>query len=70
MSGRVHSSNLLRWFSLVLAYNKGYRPVNSETPSWGGGGSSRALKRVTFSKINSHDILLFDLYLPTASDSA
>ena len=38
---------------------KGYQPVNSETPSWGGGGTSRALKCVTFSEINRHDILLF-----------
>ena len=37
---------------------KGYRPENSETP-WGGGGSSRALKRVTLSKLNMPNIINF-----------
>ena len=42
-----------QWWTLF----KGYRPVNSETPSWGGSG--RALKRATLSKINRPNILLF-----------
>ena len=38
---------------------KGYRPVNSEIPSWGGGRSSKALKHVTLSKINMPNIIHF-----------
>ena len=47
--------------TLEVVIHKGYRPVNSETPSWGGGGSIRALKHVTLSKISTISDQEFDM---------